>query len=138
MSRLDNVKRLIKEDFEPKHHALIGKIGFVINTFMEQTTNIINGNIDFTNLTHASVTFKIEVDACGTPLGDATIRTGALNPFGLQVVRAINVDNPSGTFVDEAPFISFTAGVGSENIKITNIRGLPANSAFSLTVIAIN
>ena len=137
MAKLDNVKRVVKEDYEAKYHGLIDKLAFVLNSFMEQVTNEVNGNLDFANLKQDAVTVKFTVNASGVPDGSGLLRTAVASPTGFQVIKVVNVDNPTTVFATTQPFISFTSGTSSGVVKIINISGLPANTAFNLTIVAI-
>ena len=46
MGTIDNTRRIIREDYDSKYHDLIDKLGYVLNTFMEQTIQQVNGNLD--------------------------------------------------------------------------------------------
>lgn len=137
MSRLDNVRRIVKEDYDPKYHQLIDRLAYVLNSFMEQVTTQVNGNLDFTNLNQDITTVKITVDSSGTPIGNNLIRTEVRNPQGIQVIRAISVNNPSTTFPTNTPFISYSVTTNTQVLKITHISGLPADTAFNLRIVTI-
>lgn len=133
MARLDNTKRIIKEDYDQKYHGLIGKLAFVLNSFMEQTVAQINGNLDQTNFKSDVITVKMTVDANGTPIGNNLIKSSVVRPTGTTVVRAIN-KTTSGTYPTSQPFISFTTGTSSSVMKVLNISGLQANNEYDLTI----
>ena len=135
MARLNNVKRIITEDFEPQYQTLISRLGYVLNQFMSDTVNIVNGNIDFDNLNQNLVEFDISVDANGKPVKISSVNVGKTNPRGLTVIRVQNLTNstsyPSGT-----PLISYTP-IGNNSVTVNHITGLQANSTYRLTVIVI-
>lgn len=136
MARLDNAKRIIKEDYPTKYHDLIHQLGFVVNTFMEQATDQINGNLDFDNLSQDIVTFDIVVNGSGVPVGNNLFKTNVSLPRGFNVIRAIDKNNP-GSFVTNQPFISYTPQTDTRVIRIDNLVGLVADRVYTLTVIAI-
>lgn len=136
MARLDNPSRIIKEDYPSKYHDLIHTLGFVINSFMEQATSEINGNIDFDNLNQAIFSFDVVVDGSGVPIGNNLFKTDIPSPSGFNVIRAINKDD-SSVFVSNQPFISYTPQTDTRVIKVNNVTGLAANATYTLTVIAI-
>ena len=137
MGKLDNVKRVVKEDYDAKYHGLIDKLAFVLNSFMEQVTSEVNGNLDFSNLKQDSVKVKFTVDSSGVPTGNGLLRTSIASPTGFQVIKAVSSDNPTTVFPTSQPFITFTSGTGGSVVKITRITGLPADIPFELTIIAI-
>ena len=133
MARLSNVKRIITEDFESQYQTLISRLGFVLNEFMSDTVNIVNGNIDFDNLTQKKISIDISVNSAGKPLKGADVNVGITNPSGTDVIR---VQQLSGTAVypTSAPFISYT-NKGNGIITIDHISGLPANIQYKVTFI---
>jgi len=133
MTRLTNVKRIITEDFEPEYQNLISRLGFVLNEFMSDTVDIINGNIDFDNLAQNMVQFDVTVDSNGKPIKGADVNVGKTNPSGILVIRAQNVTN-SSVYPTAAPFISYTPK-GNNIITMNNILGLQANNVYKLTII---
>jgi len=133
MSRLTNIKRIIAEDFEPQYQTLISRLGFVLNEFMGDTVDIVNGNIDFDNLAQNLIQFEITVDSTGKPTKNGSVNVGKNNPTGIQVIRAQNLTN-NLVYPDSSPFISYTP-VGNNIVTINNIKGLPANNNYKLTII---
>lgn len=134
MSKIENFKRLIPEDYKSTEQELINKLGNSINTFAEQVTNAFNNNLsidDNLNITKRSLT--ITVDSNGVPLVPTNINSGLNGTcVGIQVIRAQNVTNssiiPTGT-----PFISYADN--SRVIKISNITNLQANNKYQLNLI---
>jgi hypothetical protein len=133
MPRLTNVKRIITEDFEPQYQNLISRLGFVLNEFMSDTVDIVNGNIDFDNLSQKMIQFDITVDANGKPLKGADVNVGKTNPSGIQVIRAQNLTN-SSVYPVQAPFVNYVPK-GNNIITVSNVLGLQANNQYRLTVI---
>lgn len=133
MARITNTQRLVKEDFKKEDQELIGKLGYVLNSFMEQTVQQINGNLDQTNLKSDVVTVKMTVDANGTPIGNNLIKSTVVRPIGTTVLRAINrTDNT--VYPSSQPFISFATGTSASVLKVLNISGLQANNEYELVI----
>ncbi len=137
MANLDNVRRIIKEDYDKKYHDLINQLGFVLNTFMEQTTTEFNGNVDFCNLAQDKITFNMKVDSAGTPVGNDLFRSTVISPSGTHVINAVDTTS-SSAFVINQPFITFTVQTDAKVVKVNNITGLKANTTYKLTVIVYN
>ncbi len=135
MGRLDNVRRVVKEDYDAKYHDLIDKLAFVLNSFMEQVVTEMNGCLDFENLDQDVTLFKITVDACGVPTGNDQVRTNVNNPQGLLVIKVEDVNDPD-LFATTQPFIKFVTGTSAQVIKIQQITGLTANRPYKLTVVS--
>lgn len=132
--RLKNVRKIIVEDYPQENQPLVSRLGVILNDFMTQTSNIINGNIDFDNKSEKLVSFDITVDATGKPINNNnTINVGKTNPNGLKVIRAINQTN-SSIGVNSCPFIEYTP-LENNLIQVTRITGLPSSNLFNLTII---
>jgi hypothetical protein len=131
MGLLSNVKRILKEDYQPEAHELVERLGFVLNNFMDQVTTQMNGNIDFSNLKEEIKTYKVTVNASGTPTTNDEVFTTVNAPRGVSVIRAENLDSPT-TYVPAAVQVSYRAQVGS--IKVLDIKGLTADVEYKLTL----
>ena len=134
MGKLDNIRRILREDYEKKYHGMIDRLAFTLNRFMDQVAEQMNGNIDFANLDQDIVTFTITVNASGVPVGNNLFRINQANAVGFDVISAINKSD-STLFPTSAPFISFTGS--GPIIKVKNISGLQANDKYELKVIAV-
>jgi hypothetical protein len=136
MSRRLDIKKIQKEDFEADMQDTIEKLAFPINSFMEQTRNALDGNIDFNNLNEEIITLDISVNASGIPIVItkyvSNIRTRVI---GHNVISVVSVNNPQTVFATNQPFINYTQNANL--VTINNITGLPANERFRLTVRSI-
>ena len=135
MGKLDNVRRVVKEDYDEKYHDLIDKLAFVLNSFMEQVVGEMNGSLDFENLAQELITFKITVDSSGVPTENEQVRVNITNPKGFLVVNTVDVDN-TDLFVTTHPSIKFATGSSSQVVKIKQITGLTTNREYRITAIA--
>ena len=133
MGTIDNTRRIVREDYDSEYHELIDRLGFVLNSFMEQTVRQVNGNLDETNLKADIVTIKMKVNASGVPIGNNLIKSGVLRPKGTTVINTFNKTN-SNVFPTSRPHISFTTGTNSTVMKILNISGLQADNEYELTI----
>lgn len=134
MATIDNVRRIIREDFEPEYHQLIDKLAYVLNTHMEQVTDQINGKLDFTNLNQELLTVRLTVDSAGLPIGNTKIRSTVLNAKGLIVVKATNKTNGT-VFPTATPFITFVST--GLIIDIKDITGLQTDNEYELSIVVI-
>ena len=133
MAKIDNTRRIVREDYEAKYHDLIDRLGFVLNSFMEQTVRQVNGNLDAENLKADIITVKLTVDACGIPVGNNLIKSDVIRASGTNVISAINKTD-GDVFPTSHPFISFTTGTNSRVLKIRNISGLQADNEYELVI----
>ena len=136
MAKLDNVRRIIKEDYDKEYHDLINKLSYTLNTFMEGVVAQVNGNLDFSNLRQEIITYKVKVNTSGTPEGNKLIKTGFPKPRGIVVLAAKNPKN-SEDFVTAPPFITFKDS-SSSTLEIQNITGLTAGTTYELTLLIID
>lgn len=130
--RINNFKRIIKEDYSEEDQELIDKLAFSINPLMEQLSNVFNKGIDFENLNQQVVTFEVELSS-GKPKAatqlSVSLRT---KPIGLVVIRAENL-SLNGTFPTAAPFITY--GISNNNLVVNHVAGIPDNTRYRLTAI---
>lgn len=128
-------KRIFKTDYKKEEQDLVDKLAGSVNDGFDGLYGMINKNISLEDNLYCIVkTVNVTVDTNGNPKQSIGFKnTLASKIRGLQVINSQNLTN-SGVYVTGAPFISFSETSG--NIIINNIKGLPANNNFELTVIA--
>lgn len=133
--KLSFLRRLVKEDFPQKDKELVGKIGYVINPAMEQLSQALRNNLTWADNMAAQVnTISVTVDASGNPVNPISFVSSLSSPIQhILVTRAVNAAQ-SNTYPTGAPFVSFVQN--GTDITIQNVTGLPANTAFNLTLIS--
>lgn len=116
-------QRLLKpEDFDTKDQALIQKLAFPINTFMQQVISALNKNLDFNNLNQQINTFTVSVDANGAPTSPIQFTVNLTTKlYGLYVINAVNTSSIIRYPIAQ-PFISYTSN--ANKVTINNIAGL--------------
>ena len=132
--KLDNIKRILVEDFNQKDREMIERLSYVINAFMEQVVDLSDRQVDLTNLKDDIVTFKIEVDANGLPVGNDKFKSRVVRPIGLSVINVSSDENvvmPIAT-----PLIEFTSS--SDIVRIKRMSGLLEGVEYILTVRAFS
>lgn len=125
-------EKLRTEDFDSEHQDTVGKIAKIYNQFTESVFRVLDGNIDFTNLSRQIVTIDITTDATGKLVNPPQIKLtipGRVN--GLNCISAINLVK-SDVYPTSAPFISYS--VGNSILTILNVSGIQNNSQFRLTI----
>lgn len=134
MSLIDNTKRIVREDYNQKDRNLVGKLGFILNSFMEQTVAQVNGNLGTENFRSDMITIRMTVNASGTPIGNNLIKSEVKRPIGTDVINAVNKSD-SSLFPTSHPFISFTTtSADSRVMKILNISGLQDGDEYEITL----
>jgi hypothetical protein len=130
MTRLTNVQRIIIEDFQEEDRDTVSKLANILNYYMTQNTDIINGRLDYDNINKELVTLEVTVDAKGTPI-QATNFSSSQGLIGGTVLRAQNLTN-SVIFPLSQPFVSFTP-IQAGLYRVSNITGLQPNNKYRLT-----
>lgn len=135
--KLPALRQLIKEDFPQQFKQVIGQIGQVVNPALQNISLALNNNLTFAdNISCDVITIPVTVDANGIPINPISFQitiTGQVNH--IFVTRALNTTN-STTYVTAAPFIDWVNE--GTSISVNHVVGLPANTAFNLTMIVSN
>lgn len=131
MSLLDNVRRIIIEDYEEEERPLVSKLAGTLNNFMEQVVSTVNGNLDFDNINRKISTFEVTVDSTGKPI-TSTKFSGKRGVKGTSVINIENLTN-TNVFPDNHPFISYTS-TGEGIYTVRKITGLPISNKFRITL----
>lgn len=132
MSKMQIPKKIRSEDFPSDEQESISKIGLVYNNFADEVYSILNGRVDFDNLSRKLVDVLIVIDSTGKLINPPQIKLDLANRVrGTNVVRAINQVNPT-IYPTNAPFVSFDAT--STILTITNVTGLQNGSQYLLTI----
>lgn len=132
MAKLDNVRRILPQEFPEEDQETVTKLANVINYFMTQTFDVINGRLDYENINKQVVTFDVVVDSKGNPVQSLnfTAESGAI---GGVVLNARNLTNTS-VYPTSQPFVSFNAIQQNKLYKVNNISGLQANNRYRITL----
>lgn len=133
--RPPNIKRLQKEDFKEDDRALIDKLAYPLNSFMEQTVAVLTKGVDFQNLNQQLVNLDVIVDAMGIPVGDARFKSGLKsNVAGVVCINLVNLTNP-GSYPTGTPFL--TSQQNGELITVQHITNLTAGNRYQLRLLVI-
>lgn len=135
-------QRFLKpEDFDSKDQALVEKLAFPLNTFMQQVISALTNNLDFNNLNQQINTFTVSVDTNGVPTTPIQFRLNLTTKLaGLICINATN-GTTNTRLPASQPFINYTLSAGM--VTVNNIMGLStqggtANSdVYTLTVLSI-
>lgn len=134
MAKIQAPKRIRAEDFAEDERSLIGKLAFIVNSFMDDVYNALNSNLDFNNLNRQLVSLDIRMGSGATPavLNSPQIRhTLRGRPVGINCIKAQNLNNTL-VYPLATPFVNFTF---NENIiTLLAITGLQADSEYRLTL----
>lgn len=130
--KLNNVSQIRSEDFDAEYEQLISRLGFILNSFMQEVVELSDKRVNFDNKEENLISFEVTIDSNGLPnQTNVNVRKSSVN--GCQVINAINLTNRTG-YPTSQPYISFDPQ-GNGFIKVNNITGLLPNNRYLLTVI---
>lgn len=132
MSRLDNVQRILPEDYPEDDRETVTQLASILNYFMTQVVDTVNGRLDYENMNKDSITFDVTVDASGNPTQTLNFRAES-GVIGTMVINARNLTNTS-VYPTSQPFVSFSPLQQSGLYKVNNITGLQANNKYRITL----
>lgn len=141
MARIPDLRLLKKEDFDGKDQALIEKLAFPINNFMQQVVNVFKNGIDFNNLNQQFNIVTVSVDSTGTPVNTIQFKCNlSTKVLGMVCINAVN-QSSTIRFPSAQPFISFTQN--NSLVTINNISGFPIpegqtnSDTYQITILTI-
>lgn len=128
-------KRIYKTDYPSEQQALVDKLSETINNGFEVVYNAMSRNVNLGDNVACTVKIlTVKVDSSGTPSSSLSFKIDTVGQIkGIQVIKAENLTD-SSIYVDSTPFLSYTQD--NTTVTVNNIKGLPANNTFSLTVVA--
>jgi hypothetical protein len=136
MAKLDNVRHIVVEDFPTQDQQMIGQLSVILNYFMDNVVNLINGTLGFDNLYQELVTFTVTVDSSGIPKSSLKLSTkNVAKSSGGIVISAIN-NKDSSKYPISCPFVSFTS-ISDKLFQVNNITGLQADQEYSIILLMI-
>jgi hypothetical protein len=131
---IDNIKRIVKEQFPKENDTLIDKLGFILNDFMIQVQTAINGNLGIENFKQELLTINIKVNPNGVPIIGDKLKTKLNRISGIICVRVINQTN-TAIYPSNTPLVSFSQN--SNLITLQHITGLLPDNDYTLTLLLI-
>lgn len=133
--KLPNFRRLIKSDYKEEYQGLIETLSFSLNNGIEVLYQTLNKAVSLRDNVACTVKdIDVEVDSSGVPVGKLRFSLDNTNRIlGLFVLNAINTETPT-ILPTSGVFISFSQE--NKTIIVNNIKGLPANQPFTLTIVA--
>lgn len=133
---LPSLRRILASDFDPSNQALVNQLAFPINSAFDSIYLALNNNLTFKdNMLATIANVTVSVNASGSintpPIINLSTAQKGQNITGIIV---LNATNTSGVLPTGGLFASFTNG--TNQITITNIKGLPAGVPFVVTIAA--
>jgi hypothetical protein len=141
MANIPTLRLLKPEDYDTKDQALVTKLAFSLNIFMQQIVSALSNSLDFNNLNMQVNTFTVTVNATGQPITPLRFQNNlSTKLYGIVCINALNQSGDS-TYPVAQPFISWTQS--GNTVTVNNITGLgiptgqTQSDAYSLTVLLI-
>ena len=133
--RLPEAKRIVIEDLPDELQQPMSNVALILNPFIEQVTQILNGNVGRDNLTSKIVKFNVKTDANANIVGQLDLSTGLnSSPIGLSIINFQMTDNTSQIpNITQPPMILFQP-LSNSVIRITKILNLKENSKYTITI----
>lgn len=133
MAKLNNLKRLVKEDFAAEDHGFVQRFSSLYNPLLDQLQILLDKNVTFDNLNEDYKIITITVNSQGTPTNTQAFRSTLKNKcIGIQCVRAVNLSIPT-QYVTGTPHVAFSENQGL--LTILNVSNLLPNTPYELTLI---
>lgn len=142
--KIPSVKRIVTNDYDPKYSDIVGKLADTLNYEIEIFNTTLTQQVSLGDNVLCDVkTLSITVDGSGNPTTTPSftiVNKNITSIQGMQVIKAVNAAN-TNSYVTGAPFLSYSVqqkqgqNTSSITVAITNCTGLPANTAFNLTVV---
>jgi hypothetical protein len=135
--KLSSYRRLYDQDFDPEYKKLIEQLGIIINTSFEELYDALNNKLTFTeNFNVTIIDVNITVDSSGNPKNNTQfkLRSGQTTFDGIFAIGAKGTKDPS---VIPSGGIFINAIKHNNNIIIKNIKGLQADTPYTVKVVAL-
>ena len=144
MASISDIKRIVVEDFPTADQAMMQKLAFILNPFLDDVVQAFDGNITVGNLTrqYASCTIKTNpsttsylingISTGGTINPTVKIKSNLTGPLvGIHVINVNNATNPASYPLGA---VGITWTVSGNIVTITSVQGLPDGQSFNLTL----
>lgn len=131
MPKLSDIRRIIPEDFEEEYQDLVTKISGSYNEFADEIYQVVNGQLDFDNLSRSKVIVDVTFNSSGIPTQEVVINS-KLSYVSMLHIGKITASNSNVKFT-QAPYISWTYK-GDGNVKIDYGIGFTAGLKYSISL----
>lgn len=134
MPKISNIRRIIPEDVDKDATPveIVETIAGSYNDFADELLEVINGGLDFENLSRRKITLDISFNSSGIPLGNAVVNTGLPFVSILYIGKIQNVTNPASR-ITQVPYLDWTYQ-GGGFLKINYGVGFTAGVKYKLTL----
>lgn len=136
MAKIRKINKILTEDFPSTYRDLVSKLAFVLNPFLDNLVDALDGRLNFSDNLDSEVKTITVTPSSDLPL---KVRTDLARCDSVIITRATNLTNTSAT-LPGAPFVEFNnqESNGIRQIEITNITGLTSASRYRIKLILLN
>ena len=135
MAQLDNITKIIAEEFKKDDRETVQKLAETLNPFMEQVYQSYQKNINFSNLNMDLVRVVVKVNSSGVPLSVTKFSSNLRRIEGNIVINALN-KSFSGVYPSGGMFVTCEQNAnGLYTVK--SVTGIQANNEYQLTLMLI-
>lgn len=131
MPKLSDIRRIIPEDFEEEYQDLVTKISGSYNEFADEVYQVVNGQLDFDNLSRSKVTVDVTFNSSGIPTQEVVINS-KLSYVSMLHIGKITSNNSNIKFT-QTPYLDWTYQ-GGGNVKINYGLGFTAGLKYSISL----
>jgi hypothetical protein len=129
--KLPNVRRIIVEDYPEDDRETVAKIATVLNSFMDDVTNLSRNQVDYDNLNRSLIVLVTTIDANGLPKGISQINTKLSSYSGNKIVDVQSLQG--GDNVVSAPYLDCSPQ-GNGLVRINKFIGLPTGKKLRISI----
>jgi hypothetical protein len=130
--QLENVRRIITEDYSKDDQEVVSKLAGVLNQFMDDVVELSRKNVGYDNLLRSKINFDCTVDASGVPIGNNLINLGLPSYSGKTVIDVLPLQNNADRVIS-APYIE-CAYQGNGFVRVLRVLGLPPGKKMRVVV----
>lgn len=135
--KLSNYRRILSSDYDEEYRTLVDNLGTTLNNSFDEVYEALNNGLTFKdNFLATMATVNVTVDSSGKPTSGTTFNlTGAQSTYIGSIVLTA-----AGTSAGAAPptgGVMLTGTRSNNTITVTNVTGLPANTQYALTIVAL-
>lgn len=131
--QLDNVRRIVVEDFPKEQRETVEKLADVLNNFMDQVVELSRNQVDYQNLARTKIFYDVVVDAEGRPLANNNVINTQLSSYsGKVILDAYSVNNGADRVI--SPVWLECQYQGNGFVRVLRVFGLPVNKKMRVVI----
>lgn len=135
MGKIPDLKRVTVEDFKAEDRDLVQKLAFIINSFHEQVRSVLNGGVDFVNLSQEIQILSFTTNETGQPLSRLEFRSNLNNRVQGIIPARVAITSSNTSSAQSNPVITWSQN--AQIVTITNIGGLAPETGYELTLLTL-